>query len=287
MNEVTQSSPFDAIRQYDDHGEFWRARDLMPLLGYRRWQKFVPAIERAIVSAKVANSDVDMEFFQLTEVIRSGNLTGQMRVNYRLTRHACYLIAMNGDVRKPEIAAAQAYFTIKTREAEIAPAPARMPSHPEALRGWAESIEREEILKRQVEANVAEIEKRNERLAITGPKADAWDALASADRDFSVGDAAKMLASRLGIKIGQNRLFDKLEELGWIYRLTGNWHPYQTAIEGHWLATRARDYQHPREDRRVLAIPQIRITIEGMNRLRKLLTSPPPTLPGLRALGAR
>lgn len=146
MNEVMKGvspSPFDVIRRTDEHGDYWLARELMPLLGYRKWEKFEDSIERARVSIATTGMDPDAEASRRREAY---GRTRQVGANYRLTRHGAFITAMNGDVRKPEIAAAQAYFAVRTREAEMAQAvtPAEI-SRRDLARWVIEAEERAEV----------------------------------------------------------------------------------------------------------------------------------------------
>lgn len=117
------NSPFDAIKNTNPETgtEFWSARDLMPLMGYPRWNEFKVPLERAMKSAEVQGNDVATLFRGSAE-----KTSGRPREDFHLTRFAAYLVAMNGDPNKPEVAAAQAYFAIKTREAETAKSPAEL-----------------------------------------------------------------------------------------------------------------------------------------------------------------
>lgn len=113
-----QQSPFDDLRRVDEKGkEYWLAREIQKILGYVKWQRFIDVIERATISCEVGGNPKALHFNHLPGSV---SLRGQFGDDYKLTRFACYLVAMCGDVRKPEIALAQAYFAIKTREAEVA-----------------------------------------------------------------------------------------------------------------------------------------------------------------------
>ena len=103
------------VTQDENPMEFWSARDLMPMLGYVKWQKFVEAIERAKQSCKMSGQTVDNHF--LPAPVKSTG--GRPQEDYFLTRQACYLIAQNGDPRKPHIALAQTYFATQTRKQEL------------------------------------------------------------------------------------------------------------------------------------------------------------------------
>ncbi|WP_261949236.1 phage antirepressor KilAC domain-containing protein [Rhodococcus sp. T9N] len=116
---LSSKSPFDSIRQVrPDGSEFWSARDLMSVMGYGAWREFRVPIDRAMKSAANQGHDV------------SGNFGGSTKISstkpaedFELSRFAAYLVAMNGDPNKPEVAAAQSYFAIRTREAEVSPKP--------------------------------------------------------------------------------------------------------------------------------------------------------------------
>lgn len=121
-SEVKQNTanPFDQIRHEDDQGEYWLARELQTVLGYDKWQNFQNAIERAKMSCEnIMGKDGVMTAFTGTSKYVNTGLGTREYPDYRLTRYACYIIAMNGDPRKPEIAAAQTYFAVKTRQAEV------------------------------------------------------------------------------------------------------------------------------------------------------------------------
>ncbi|MCC5604322.1 BRO family protein [Nostoc favosum] len=113
FNGSSNSSLFDGIRHVADQGEeYWLARELMTLLGYKKWERFVDTIDRAKIGCQNTGVSVQNHFAD------AGVYTRDVPNDYRLSRYACYLVAMNGDPRKPEIAAAQSYFAVKTHEAE-------------------------------------------------------------------------------------------------------------------------------------------------------------------------
>jgi DNA-damage-inducible protein D len=116
-----QSPDFESIKQISPYqAEYWSARDLAPLLGYTKWERFEGAIKRAMTACEQIGQIVSDHFPSDGKMVNIGS-GGQREVkDYFLSRFACYLIAQNGDPRKKEIAEAQAYFAVSTRKQELA-----------------------------------------------------------------------------------------------------------------------------------------------------------------------
>lgn len=84
--------------------EFWYARELMPSLGYERWENFDKAISRAMDSCETSGIEISDHFREVTKMITVGKGAQRSVKDYMLTRYVCYLIAQNGDPKKEEIA---------------------------------------------------------------------------------------------------------------------------------------------------------------------------------------
>ena len=254
-----QSSPFDAIRRTrPDGSEYWSAREMQRVMGYSKWQDFVRAIERAIIAGRNSGINTDSAFVQVSQVMGAHNLGDQRRFDYELTRYACYLTAMNGDPRKAQIAEAQTYFAVKTREAETTPAPAKPMSELEMAQRYVAALKREQVLT----AQVAEL----------APSADAWDTLASANGDYDVARAAQILSRDPGIQVGRDRLFTVMARMEWIYRGgDGRWRPYQRQVDLGRLMILPSSHYHPRTGELVLDAPQVRVTVKGLLELHRRL----------------
>src|SRR5207248_5836002 len=104
----------------DDGMEWWSAREMVDPLGYSRWENVDSVIRRAKAACRNSGHQPSDHFRDITKMVDIGSGTMRGIADVQMTRFGCYLLAMNGDPNKPEIAVAQRYFALMTRAAEKA-----------------------------------------------------------------------------------------------------------------------------------------------------------------------
>jgi anti-repressor protein len=168
--------------------------------------------------------------------------------------------------RKPQAKAFKRWVTH-----EVLPAirkTGRYETAPAIPQTYAEALQLAADQARQIEAQAV-------ALAEAAPKVEAWDHLASADGDYAVSTAAKVLSNHPLVSVGQRRLFTLLSEMKWIYRRwepAPHWTVYQYPVDRGWLTEKPKSHVHPRTGELVLDPPQVRVTVKGLAELQKRLT---------------
>lgn len=93
---------------------FWWASELMLMLGYSELKAFQKVIDRA------TKAFISLGINHYENIIfHERSVDGEHRPDFKLTRFACYVVAMNADPKKREVALVQAYFAEQTRKFEI------------------------------------------------------------------------------------------------------------------------------------------------------------------------
>lgn len=211
------TSPFDAIkRTTSDRQEYWSARDLMPLMGYARWEDFLKITRRAEASARNSGQG---GFSEITEKLSDG---GRPRTDFHLSRFAAYLVAMNGDPNKPEVAAAQAYFAIQTHVAETTKSPAEL-TRREILTMALEAEERAELAEKQAAEQESIARQQTKRLELAAPKVAKADAHTAATEWKGRQEFAREVqhwGRQWGHNINQESVYELLRRKGML--VSGN-----------------------------------------------------------------
>lgn len=95
---------------FEDYGhengmKYWWASEFSEMLGYASFSSFMKPITKAMHACMAANIQYFDDFNRERRIINDVYVD-----DFKLSRFACYMVAMNSDVKKPQVAKAQVYF---------------------------------------------------------------------------------------------------------------------------------------------------------------------------------
>ena len=121
MNEISNynENVFENIKHVDENGnEYWYARELQTMLGYKEWRLFSAVIEKAQIACSQSNNQINSNFGVYPKIVKTGVSTKNI-IDYKLSRYACYLIVQNANPKFEAVSLGQTYFAIQTRKQEL------------------------------------------------------------------------------------------------------------------------------------------------------------------------
>lgn len=121
MNKIKEytEKTFEDIKHIDEYGnEYWEARELQLILGYKEWRYFSAVIKKAQIACSKSNNNINSNFGVNTKIVKTG-VSAKTIIDYKLSRYACYLIVQNANPKFKEVALGQTYFAVQTRKMEL------------------------------------------------------------------------------------------------------------------------------------------------------------------------
>ncbi len=76
MNNLeVNNNIFESIKHIDEYGnDYWEARELQQILGYKEWRYFSAVIEKAQVACSQSNNNINSHFGVNTKIVKTGFL---------------------------------------------------------------------------------------------------------------------------------------------------------------------------------------------------------------------